>query len=132
MNRDVVLLLARICLSAVFLVSGFDKLAHCTGAVDEAAALGLPLPTLAMAAIILVQLGGGASVLLGVRARWGAALLAVFTVAATLIAHWPGGLEGAAFQQQLTLTLEHLAIVGGFLALIATGAGRFGIDGRRG
>ena len=132
MNADTLLLLARLCLSAVFLYSGLDKLAHWSGAVGEAAALGLPLPAVAMATTILVQVAGGASVLLGLRMRLGAALLLLFTIAATLLAHWPFGLEGAAFQQQLTVSLEHLAIVGGFLALIAAGSGRFGLDGRRG
>lgn len=132
MNRDVLLLLARICLSVVFLYSGLDKLARWPNAVGEAEALGLPLPTLAMVATILVQLAGGLSVLLGIWARFGAALLLLFTVAATLIAHWPVGLTDAAFRQQLTVDLEHLAIVGGFLALIAAGAGRLGLDGRQG
>lgn len=127
MNRDILLVLARIGLSAVFLYSGLDKLARWPSAVGEAAALGLPQPALAMAATILVQLAGGLSVLLGVRARFGAGLLLLFAVAATLIAHWPFGLDGAAFRQQLTLCL-----VGGFLALIAAGSGRFGLDGRRG
>ena len=53
MNRDVLLLLARIGLGTVFLYSGLDKLAHWSGAVGEAAALGLPLPAVAMAATIL-------------------------------------------------------------------------------
>lgn len=132
MNRDVLLLLARIGLSAVFLYSGLDKLAHWPDAVDEAKGLGLPLPTLAMAVTVSVQLAGGLSVLLGIWARFGAALLLLFTVTVTLIAHWPFGVDAAVLRQQLTLCLEHLAIVGGFLALIAAGAGRLGIDGRRG
>lgn len=131
MNRNWILLLARIAMSAVFLYSGLDKLMHWPGAVAEAQALGLPVPALAMASTIAVQLAGGLSVLLGVASRPGVALLAVFTIAATLLAHWPLGLDGPAFQRQLTVCLEHLAIVGGFVALIAAGPGAFSIDAAR-
>src|SRR3546814_1362196 len=45
--------------------------------------------------------------------------LAAFTVIATLIGHPFWTFEGADFQRQLTTALEHLAVVGGFLALTA-------------
>lgn len=131
MDRDMLLLAARVCLAAVFLYSGLDKLANWPGAVAEAQSLGLPLPTLAMATTIAIQLGGGLAVLLGAFTRAGAALLLVFTVAATLLAHWPFGLAGDELRRQLTTSLEHLAIVGGFVAIIAVGAGSLSLDAAR-
>lgn len=131
MDRDVLLLASRVCLAAVFLYSGLDKLVNWPGAVAEAQGLGLPLPAFAMAATVAVQLTGGLAVLLGAFARIGAALLLVFTVAATLLAHWPFGLTGDKLRQQLTTSLEHLAIVGGFVAIIAVGAGSASLDAVR-
>jgi uncharacterized membrane protein YphA (DoxX/SURF4 family) len=122
------MLLARIGLSAVFLYSGFAKLVGWQAALAETVGLGLPYPTLALAATVLVQLGGGLMVLLGVGARLGAALLAGFTIVATLIAHAFWIHEGPARAQQLTVFLEHMAIAGGFLLLIICGPGRLSLD----
>jgi uncharacterized membrane protein YphA (DoxX/SURF4 family) len=122
------LLLARIGLSAVFLYSGFTKLVDWQSGLAETAGLGLPYPTLALAATVLVQLGGGLMVLLGIGARLGAALLAAFTVVATVIAHAFWIHEGPARAQQLTVFLEHMAIAGGFLLLIICGPGRLSLD----
>lgn len=132
MPNNRLLLLARVCLAVVFLHSGVDKASNWSGAVAEAQALGLPWPALAMTATIAVQIVGGLCVLLGAFTRTGAIFLLAFTIAATLLAHWPLGLTGDEFRRQLTLSLEHLAIVGGFVALVATGPGAFSVDTRRG
>jgi putative oxidoreductase len=131
MDFDRWILGARLCLAAVFLYSGVDKLIGWPGAVAEAAALGLPWPAVAMALTIAAQLAGGLSVLFGMYARAGAALLLAFTVAATLFAHWPGGLAAEELRRQLTVSLEHLAIVGGFIALLAVGPGEISMDAWR-
>jgi putative oxidoreductase len=122
-------LLARACLSAVFLWSGITKLLDPAGGTSEVAALNLPAPRLFLALTILCQLGAGLMVLLGFWTRVAALALLGFTVAATLLAHRAAGLSGKARQQQITLSLEHLAIVGGFLLLMIYGAGPFSIDG---
>lgn len=86
-------------------------------------------PGLFLALTILVQLGGGLLVLSGLWTRLAAFLLLGFTVVATVLAHDPLGLEDIEFQRQLTTSLEHLAIVGGFILVIAQGAGSISIDG---
>src|SRR3546814_20680691 len=57
--------------------------------------------------------------------------LAAFTVIATLIGHTFWTFEGADFHRQLTTDLEHLSVVGGFLALTAHGAGRLSVSHRK-
>ncbi|HUK07477.1 MAG TPA: DoxX family protein [Stellaceae bacterium] len=121
-------LLARFCLSLVFLWSGITKLRDPVGGTAEVAALGLPMPQVFLALTILCQIAGGLMVLLGFRVRLGALVLLSFTVVATLLGHRVAGLTGAARQQQMTTSLEHLAIVGGFLLLIVHGAGALSID----
>jgi putative oxidoreductase len=128
MDRDHLLLVSRICLSAVFLYSGLDKAVNWGNGLAEVSGLGLPFPAVALALTIVTQLAGGLMLLLGVYARFGAFLLLGFTVVATLLAHNPLGLSGGELRRQLTTSLEHLAIVGGFLLVLAHGAGRIALD----
>jgi putative oxidoreductase len=121
---------ARLCLSAVYLYSGIAKLLDIPAGQAEIVALGLPAPGLFLALTILTQLGGGFMVLAGWWVRVGAFLLLGFTVVATALAHNPIGLDGVDLQRQLTTSLEHLAIVGGFVLLLAEGAGPLSVDER--
>lgn len=120
--RDIALsygpLLARILLAAVFLYSGQDKLRHWTAAVSEVASLGIPWPQLFAGSTIAVQLLGGLAVVSGVGAALGAAVLAAFTIVATLVGHRFWLLHGDSEKREFTTSLEHLAIVGGLLLVI--------------
>jgi uncharacterized membrane protein YphA (DoxX/SURF4 family) len=111
-------LLARACLAAVFLYSGQDKLRRWQAGVREVADLGLPWPRFFAAATITTQLLGGLAVLSGIGAAWGAAILALFTLAATALGHPFWRLHGDRVRQEFTTSMEHLAIVGGLLLLI--------------
>jgi putative oxidoreductase len=126
-TTDLGMLIARICLSAVYLFSGIDKLIHRADAIAELNALKLPQPELLRPLVIAVQLIGGLMVLLGVHAEIGALMLLGFTVLATLIAHKPFDHEGPARRMQFTIALEHLAICGGLLLLAIVGPGRFAL-----
>jgi len=121
-------LLARFCLSFVFLWSGVTKAFHREAGKAEIAALGLPYPALLLPLTVACQIGGGLMVLLGFWARLGALALLAFTVVATLLAHGTRGLTGEKRQQQETTAFEHLAIVGGFLFVVVHGAGRLSVD----
>jgi uncharacterized membrane protein YphA (DoxX/SURF4 family) len=109
---------ARALLAVVFLYSGQDKLRHWPASIKEVTELGLPWPRLFTAATIVTQLLGGLAVLSGVGAAIGAAVLAVFTAAATLAGHRFWLLHGAPARKELTTSLEHLAIVGGLLLVM--------------
>jgi uncharacterized membrane protein YphA (DoxX/SURF4 family) len=121
-------LAARVCLSAVYLYSGTTKLIDIPAGMSEVESFGLPTPGVFLALTILVQLGCGVLVLVGLWTKLAALLLLGFTVVATALAHNPLGLEGVEFHRQLTTSLEHLAIVGGFILVIAGGAGPISID----
>jgi uncharacterized membrane protein YphA (DoxX/SURF4 family) len=110
--------LARVLLSTVFLYSAQDKLRHWLDGIKEITDLGLPLPRLFSAATIATQLAGGLAVLTGIGSAWGAAVLALFTLAATVLGHRFWLLHGNRAKQEFTTSLEHLAIVGGLLLLI--------------
>ena len=121
-------LLARFCLSFVFLWSGVSKAFHPAAGKTEIAALGLPHAALLLPLTVACQIGGGLMVLLGFWARLGALALLGFTVIATLLAHGTRGLTGDKRQRQETTAFEHLAIVGGFVFVVVHGAGRLSLD----
>jgi uncharacterized membrane protein YphA (DoxX/SURF4 family) len=111
------LLIARLCLAAVFLYSGVDKLWHWRSSVEEVKGDGLPWPAAFAGATVATQLAGGCLVATGFFAWLGTLLLAGFTVAATVVGHRFWLRRGAEYRRELTTSLEHLAIVGGLLLL---------------
>jgi uncharacterized membrane protein YphA (DoxX/SURF4 family) len=110
-------LIARLCLAAVFLYSGVDKLWHWRSSIEEVESDGLPWPAAFAGATVFTQLVGGFLVATGFFAWLGALLLAGFTVAATLLGHRFWLRRGAEFRHELTTSLEHVAIVGGLILL---------------
>ena len=107
------LLIARLCLAAVFLHSGVDKLSHWRSSIEEVKGDGLPWPAVCAGATVFTQLVGGGLVAIGFLAWLGALLLAGFT----LLGHRFWLRRGAEFRHELTTSLEHVAIVGGLLLL---------------
>jgi uncharacterized membrane protein YphA (DoxX/SURF4 family) len=110
-------LIARLCLAAVFLYSGVDKLWHWRSSIEEVRSDGLPWPAAFAGATVFTQLVGGFLVATGFFAWLGALLLAGFTIAATLLGHRFWLRRGTEFRHELTTSLEHVAIVGGLLLL---------------
>jgi len=120
------LLAGRVLLSAMFILAGFAKLTAISGTAGWFASLGLPVPTATAVVAGLVELVGGLAVLVGYQTRIAAIVLALFTAAATLVAHFD-----FADQVQLLFLQKNFAIVGGFLILAAVGAGALSVDARR-
>lgn len=120
-------LLGRIALSLTFLLSTVGKITDPAGTQAFMASYGMPLTGLLMWGAVAFELVGGLSVLLGYRARWGAVLLAVFLVPATLIFH-----TGFGEQEQVIHFLKNVAILGGLAYVAVYGAGPFSLDNRRG
>jgi uncharacterized membrane protein YphA (DoxX/SURF4 family) len=110
-------LIARLCLAAVFLYSGVDKLWHWRSSIEEVKSDGLPWPAAFAGATVFTQLVGGCLVATGFLAWLGALLLAGFTIAATLLGHRFWLRRGTEFRHELTTSLEHVAIVGGLVLL---------------
>ena len=77
-------LVARLCLSAVFLISGLGKLLSPAATIAEIAAVGLPLPELGLALAAGIELLGGTALLAGFKVSWAAGILAAFSVATAI------------------------------------------------
>lgn len=116
---------ARLLMSLIFIVSGWGKLTGYSGTLGYFASMGLPLPALVTPLVILIELGGGLALLVGLKTRWVAAILAAFSVASALIAH-----TNFADPNQMNNFMKNLAMAGGFLLLVRYGAGSPSIDAR--
>lgn len=121
-RRNLISLISRVLMSAIFLMSGVNKVLHPIGTQEYMASYGMPLTGLFLLAAIVVELGGGLSVLLGYKARWGAIALAIFLIPATLIFHTNFG-----DQIQTIMFMKNLAILGGLLMIIQHGSGRIAL-----
>ena len=124
-------LAARLLMVALFLPAGIGKLTGFAGTVGYISSVGLPLPTLAAAIALIVEIVGSLALLVGFGTRIAALVLAAFTLVASFFFHNYWGVPAdQAFMQQL-LFFKNIAVVGGLLAIAANGAGAWSLDSRR-
>jgi putative oxidoreductase len=127
MDSNLLILVARVCVSAVYLYSAFDKMIYWQNGLAFVARHRLTPHQPVLVATVAVQLAGGVMVLLGIWAREGATLLLPFTLIATIRVHFPAGLRGEEFRRETTISLEHLGIIGGLLMIAVTGPGDYAL-----
>ncbi len=84
------------------------------------------MPSVFAVIAIVLELGGGLLILLGYHTRCVALICAIYVLIAALIAH-----RNFADGNQMSHFFKNMAIVGGFLALMVSGAGRYSLDGRK-
>jgi putative oxidoreductase len=113
----------RALISAIFLVAGAGKIgayAATRGYMESMGVPGVLLPV-----VITLELAGGLAVLLGWQTRASAFLLAGFCILSGMIFH-----ANFADQMQSILFMKNMAMAGGFLFLVAEGAGAWSLDAR--
>ena len=115
----------RMMMAAIFLLSGFGKVAAPAATIGYIGSAGLPLPAMAYAVAIVCEVGGGLALLLGFRVRFVALALAGFTLVTALAFHTALG-----DQNQFIHFFKNVAIAGGLLQVASFGAGTFAIDRR--
>ena len=123
-------LASRLLFVVFFLPAGIGKLSGFGGTVGSIASAGLPLPTLGAILALSVEILGSLALLAGFGTRLAALILAAFTLAASVFFHayWAVPADQA-FVTQL-LFFKNIAVVGGLLALAASGAGAWSLDAR--
>ncbi|CAI9120395.1 DoxX family protein [Brytella acorum] len=127
-SRAPLLLASRLLLAMLFIFMGWGKLTGFSGTVAYMTASGAPLPSLSSIIAILVELGLGLLVALGVLTSPVAILLALYTVATAFIGHHYWTFSGMERYDMWIHFYKNFSIAGGFLAVAATGPGRFSID----
>ncbi len=123
-QNDTVALMSRLFMSSLFILYGYFKLTGYAGTVAYMTKLGLPSFCAALA--VIIELGGGILILLGYQTRLVSYGLALYVIIAALIAH-----RHFADSNQLSHFMKNMAIVGGFLAIAASGGGAYSLDGRK-
>jgi putative oxidoreductase len=127
-GHDAVLLVARLAMAAIFLPSGFQKLTHLATFAQSLSQRGVPGAAELAPLAAGVEFLGALLILLGIRLRWAALLMAVFTAVAALVSHRFWELADAERTQQQVQFMKNVAIIGGFLALFVAGPGRYAVE----
>jgi putative oxidoreductase len=125
---DVVILVARLFLAALFLIFGWRKLRDFSGTVRQMVGDHVPAPVLAAAAATFMELPVAFAIAVGAFTRPLAVLFVVYTLGTSLVEHRYWTVKGPAQVEKMEAFYKNLSIMGGFLLLFVTGAGRYSVD----
>ena len=114
-------LIARILISALFLLNGVFKISNYDGTVGWMESFGIP-GILIIPAIIL-EIVGPVLIILGYKAKIAAGFLSLFCIATAFIFH-----NDFSDQMQLGSFLKNIALAGGFLFILVNGTKDFSLD----
>jgi putative oxidoreductase len=124
-----VILVARLLLATLFLIFGWRKLRDISGTVSQMVhEEGLRMPIPATAVSIFMELPVAFAVAVGAFTRPSAVLLALYALGTALIGHRYWTVKGADYVDSMEGFFKDLSIMGGFLLLSITGAGKYSID----
>jgi len=123
--RDIALLLARVLVGVVLVAHGWDKLAGqgVSATAGFFGSLGIPAPEVAAVAVAVLELGGGALLVLGAATTVVSALVLVDMAAAFWLVHRGNGVFVDGGGWELVGVIAAVA-----LALLGAGPGRASLD----
>ena len=130
--KNPLLLIGRLLLALMFLPAGWGKLTGFAGSVGYTASGGIPMPEVATAVALAVEIVGSLALIFGLGTRWAALALAFFTLVASFFFHKYWAVPAEQVMMQQLMFFKNMAIVGGLLTLAASGAGAWSLDARRG
>jgi putative oxidoreductase len=117
--------IGRLLMSSLFIWAGVGKLMNPKGTAQFFASVHIPVPDVAVWVVIVIELIGGLLILVGFQTRLVAAILAIYCLVTGFGVHLPaGGLEN------MTSFYKNLVMAGGFLYVVAHGAGAISVDSR--
>lgn len=116
-------LTGRILITAIFLNSALGKITEFTVTAGMMAKQGMPFADVLLVGAIVFEIAGGLMVLLGWNARWGALLLAIFLIPATLVFHDFWAVDAEMYRNQLNHFMKNLSILGALVFIIGMGSG---------
>lgn len=128
---DLVLLVGRLFLAALFLPAGIGKLGNLAGFAGSLAAKGVPAPMVFAGLAAATEVIGGLLLIAGLFPRITALWLAGFTVVATALSHLFWTFPEAAQAGQQIHFFKNVAIIGGFLMYFVAGPGAIAIGGKK-
>jgi putative oxidoreductase len=130
-STSIVALFGRILLSLVFIMGGVGKITGFSYEEGMVAAKHFPLPAVALAIALLIELVGGLAILTGLFARITAWIVFLYMIPTTLMFHNFWAMQGADRIDTMIHFQKNIAIMGGLLLLATFGAGAYSIDSAR-
>lgn len=121
--EDATDLAGRILIAAMFLIAGIGKISGYAGTQGYMQSMGVTGALLPL--VIALEVLGAIAIIVGYRTRLVAVALAGFTLVAAYIFH------GGSDQMQQIMLLKNVSVAGGFLFLVARGAGEWSLDTKR-
>jgi putative oxidoreductase len=118
--------LGRLLLSSLFIWAGWGKLMNPPGTAQYFANYHLPAPDVLVWIVIIIELIGGLLILIGFQTRWVALVLAIFCLITGFAIHLPAG-----DLPNMINFYKNLTMAGGFLYVVAYGAGALSVDHRK-
>jgi putative oxidoreductase len=125
---DAVLIVGRLAMGIIFFQSGFAKLGALGAFSESLGNRGIAFPGFWGPVGAISEFIGGTMIILGLGTRYAAALIVVFIIIATAIAHRYWEFAEPARRLQEGQFYKNLAIIGGALFLFICAAGRFSLD----
>ena len=114
-------LIGRVLISALFLISAFNKIFNLEGSMGWMEGFGVPgfliFPAIAIEVILPVF------VIIGYQARAAASILAIFCLFTAFIFHFD-----FSNQSQLISFLKNIGLAGGFLFIVVNGTKEWAVD----
>src|SRR5258708_15835613 len=127
--RGPLTVLGRLLLSTIFLMAAVgNKIPHFSDVAKFMESAGVPAPQFLLVGAIVFLVVGSLSVIVGYKARIGAALLLTFLVLASYYFHPFWKLDGQAQQEQMIHFMKNLAMMGAMLFVVANGSGPMSVD----
>lgn len=126
--EGIILLVARLLLVALFLIFGLPKMSGFNGVVQYMASLGTPLPMLAAAIAVFMEVFASIAIIVGYYTRPLALLFVFYTFGTAVIGHTYWSMTGDAVHSNMIGFYKNISIMGGFLLLFLTGAGKISLD----
>jgi putative oxidoreductase len=118
-----VILLSRVLMAAIFIQAGYGKATHPSATMGMLERYNLPMPGVAYAVTLLIEVGAGIAFLLGWNGKAAALVLAIWCVVTAFVAHYHPGDSG-----QMIHFMKNLCMAGGFLQVVVYGSGAFSLD----
>ena len=127
-TRNAAALAGRIMLALMFVIAGFGKIPGFNDTSTLMTGAGLPFVNVLLVLTILIELGGGAAIMLGWKTRPIALVVFLFTALATVVFHafWSAPPDKAMLAQ--LMFMKNVAVMGGLLVLYAFGPGEYALD----
>ena len=111
----------RILLSSLFLIEGLGKISMQEDVVMYMEDYGVP--GMLFGPAIILEILFPLFLIVGYKTKWAASIMALFTFTVTIVFH-----TDFSESMQLILFLKNIAIVGGFMIIVAYGPGKISLD----